>query len=1207
MMTNTLRKTLFVLGNGPSLRGVDLTEIGDKPALGMNAAYRYWDSIGWYPMIYCCLDDVVVVSHQEEIRNLIKKRLCKIFFLHPNILIKYPDLVGLADVYFLSSFLKGDFHNVMRERYGLPRYDPFYFKSCNPGKITTGSYSIRFGAFLGFECFYLKGIDLQYVEILPEAKRFKGGEYQLQIVETPKSNPNYFFDDYQKEGDTYNIPNPVVHNGNLHLQSFQALAQDFANYARYISLFVSTKKSLLFTENIFPYADYFKEIKNNNLDVVVMMCTEKELSDVVLNLTFWDSPSARPYQFECEKTKVDLRILFNKKYNKKIVTILTQIFNESEVLRRSFSSFDIWFADLSEEQDVYNKKKEGVIGKYSYVDGPNNLFYRFLLRASEQYHHALMLEPDCWPIRPGWLSAFEDLAAGDDYWVKGSYYRGKASPVSFLHTNGCALYHVANSGLMAFADKMRTYFKKRSVKHKVLSFDIILWDYFRDVFSRKANPELMQEWKNVYHNIKYTSIIQDYTAQQDIENGPVSLGEARSLHPDAYILHGRHFCQRPSYEKEEIANLICNKQKLGLGLEFQGVAYTAGYNIINFAGKPTWIFKDTNKKHEQLKFIWKLEHNQASSDLCAEMEIKAITGCKLRISLARHGEEDYSGSSIELVFHPNEFRKVCIEWKGQQRYKAIKVQIEVLFIEDPNIGCVLFSVDNLSVIPTVVFDLWEAHRAGLLPIISLNPDLISEFGHYLHYDVRLASALKSKRSRLLTLANADVNLDNAEIGDASIYPILEFRSYEKLSDINAERKKRVYSEIKLLSQTAKRLNCKFLCFFYMMPFWNGGFFSELLASEEMSGLRFLLNISCIYFPNIAELRESNLNQVKAPLAKLAKVEGVRLSADTEGIVKWIKDVISIDVSLLPTFAVNTPGQNSSFFNPGSKIVAYYPSNAQKAKGFDLLPDFCRALSDLQLNNKIQVVTRYYMSAAGNHEEMLNLRNSLPRDVLVVEGELKQEEYDRYFAQSHIILLPYRVSSFRNRTSGQLLEALLCGKPVIAARETWLGDILTRFGCGVVFRDGDPNDMAKAVAVALTEYSKLVECCKLYARHYFQFNSVDKAAEFLLNSYELNDLQTQVTETVHLNADKLVQTKSTSVERKNVNMYFQSTSVSIADGHREYRKGNYQLAAEIYAGLYQERRHTIYLQALAAICRRDDKTLCDLPNEIAAKVRDYMSR
>jgi len=49
----------------------------------------------------------------------------------------------------------------------------------------------------------------------------------LEIAETPKENPNYFFAGYQATGDKYNVPNP---SPDLHVRSWRAVAPFLDEY-----------------------------------------------------------------------------------------------------------------------------------------------------------------------------------------------------------------------------------------------------------------------------------------------------------------------------------------------------------------------------------------------------------------------------------------------------------------------------------------------------------------------------------------------------------------------------------------------------------------------------------------------------------------------------------------------------------------------------------------------------------------------------------------------------------------------------------------------------------------------------------------------------------------------------------------------------------------------------------------------------------------
>lgn len=195
---------VFVLGNGPSLKNLPFTKLRNIATVGMNAAYRYWDECGWYPSYYCCMDTVVILSHADAIHRLIVSAETygiRYFFLRKVITERYPDLQDHPRVLFLED---------IRPLCPLFQVEP----------ITTGSYALMFMAFLGFRQIYLAGVDCNYVErISGVADGDK--KNKLVIVDNVKSNPNYFFDSYQRPGDEYNVPNP---SKDLHVRSWRNCA-----------------------------------------------------------------------------------------------------------------------------------------------------------------------------------------------------------------------------------------------------------------------------------------------------------------------------------------------------------------------------------------------------------------------------------------------------------------------------------------------------------------------------------------------------------------------------------------------------------------------------------------------------------------------------------------------------------------------------------------------------------------------------------------------------------------------------------------------------------------------------------------------------------------------------------------------------------------------------------------------------------------------
>lgn len=221
---------VLVIGNGFSLRNMEFQHLRAFKSIGMNAAYRHWKTTGIYPIYYICLDTVVIESLKDEIYELIQKRVengIQLFFLRKNLLNFYPELNNIPEVlffedYFNSPYFEGITHN-----------------------LTTGSFSALLAAMLGYKRVYLLGIDINYVQQIPEAKSVKG--HVLEITETPSKNPNYFFDDYQRKGDRFNVPDSTP---DLHYQSWVVVKERLERFG--VHVLNCNPNSRL---DIFDYAD----------------------------------------------------------------------------------------------------------------------------------------------------------------------------------------------------------------------------------------------------------------------------------------------------------------------------------------------------------------------------------------------------------------------------------------------------------------------------------------------------------------------------------------------------------------------------------------------------------------------------------------------------------------------------------------------------------------------------------------------------------------------------------------------------------------------------------------------------------------------------------------------------------------------------------------------------------------------------------------
>ena len=194
----------MIIANGPSLKGVDLTAFAKSPTFGMNAAYRHWRRIGWFPQNYSCLDEVVGISHADEIGAMIAdnragRRAPSSFCLRRNLIDVLGELGRDAAV---TNFDE------------LVDKDPRFYRA----PVTTGSHTLLWALALGYRRCFIIGADARYVELVPGARPVS--DIVLEIA-VDAENPNYFARDYQQPGDRYHRPNITQ---SAHLRSWRVAA-----------------------------------------------------------------------------------------------------------------------------------------------------------------------------------------------------------------------------------------------------------------------------------------------------------------------------------------------------------------------------------------------------------------------------------------------------------------------------------------------------------------------------------------------------------------------------------------------------------------------------------------------------------------------------------------------------------------------------------------------------------------------------------------------------------------------------------------------------------------------------------------------------------------------------------------------------------------------------------------------------------------------
>jgi hypothetical protein len=198
-------KILFIMGNGPSLGDImndpkKLNFIKKHDTFGLNAAYRAFKKYNFYPTYFGCFDYVVNESHKEAFEKLVlEKNTIKEFYFIGNRVLGQR----LYKVYNNKRFVNFNFITIQLDKYtGIsPNFKEYY----DPG--SSGANALQIGIMKGYKKIVLLGCDCNYVEKIQGASSYdKNASHRLVMTKNIDNNPNYWFNEYQKKGDKFNLP-----------------------------------------------------------------------------------------------------------------------------------------------------------------------------------------------------------------------------------------------------------------------------------------------------------------------------------------------------------------------------------------------------------------------------------------------------------------------------------------------------------------------------------------------------------------------------------------------------------------------------------------------------------------------------------------------------------------------------------------------------------------------------------------------------------------------------------------------------------------------------------------------------------------------------------------------------------------------------------------------------------------------------------------
>ena len=195
-------KSVYVIGNGPSLNKIDITKLNTKDTISFNRAFIAYDDWGFYPTYYMVVDAVVLENIKADVKNLVESSPIQKFFLPAS-----------SRVYFGEN-QKIQYINLVKR----PLFDRWFWgKRFDKLKIiaNVGATSIPVLKILDYKNFIILGTDCNYAEhnIRNVEIEYNPDNQDRRIVYKSEGDddPNHFRPDYFGKGTEYSKPQQNNH------------------------------------------------------------------------------------------------------------------------------------------------------------------------------------------------------------------------------------------------------------------------------------------------------------------------------------------------------------------------------------------------------------------------------------------------------------------------------------------------------------------------------------------------------------------------------------------------------------------------------------------------------------------------------------------------------------------------------------------------------------------------------------------------------------------------------------------------------------------------------------------------------------------------------------------------------------------------------------------------------------------------------------
>ena len=392
-------------------------------------------------------------------------------------------------------------------------------------------------------------------------------------------------------------------------------------------------------------------------------------------------------------------------------------------------------------------------------------------------------------------------------------------------------------------------------------------------------------------------------------------------------------------------------------------------------------------------------------------------------------------------------------------------------------------------------------------LLILDPDAKSWAGHYMAYNEKLSKQFESEGYDVGVICRHDLSRDILSLR-SNYSPILTAHSWEIG---NRDHYQRYVDEFesqitRYFEQYFSKFSGPVLLYMYCGSLEH----SEILFRIASQFPQLFVNINLFWLS--FKLTEAYAEKWYSVISLLDKTSGIGNFVATVP-TKELRDRLArLTGCVLPVAPHPSTGVSDSLFVEGlsreafkhrrGKLNILFPGALRLEKGYKT------SIGAVQLLCERPEIFHPIIRYAPTLSTPKTLLKSLSHieGVEVVEGELADEDLLNLFSRADIVVLPYTPDAFSERTSGLLIDSIYFGIPCVVVHGTWLGNLVSSYGCGVVIAEPTSVDLFNGVKEISENYEHYSSRARQAGLRYFQENSWSVFSRFLRRVSEQDDYQ-----------------------------------------------------------------------------------------------------